>query len=194
MERRTCGQTFIRGLTRQDLKRGQDVDDGGNLATRTNFRFGGLELSEKELEQKYWEPNIFKNNTYSVRHTTYIEERPSRIQKVFIHHDWCEGSNKTNSPNLAGQTDFLKVEHTCAHKDTDQLFSTISYYFKIYQTFCPNPEWLGGEIRNAFSDSKHKWSVRVNNTTKNLNVHQCLIAKSSTLKNRSSLSSQKYLE
>ena len=24
MERRTCGQTFIRGLTRQDLKRGQD--------------------------------------------------------------------------------------------------------------------------------------------------------------------------
>jgi len=42
-------QTFIRGLTHQDLKRGQDVDDSGYLATRNNFRFGGLELSEKAL-------------------------------------------------------------------------------------------------------------------------------------------------
>ena len=52
-----CGQTFIRGLTRQDLKRGQDVDDGtggsGNIATHTNFHFRGLDLSKKELEQKY---------------------------------------------------------------------------------------------------------------------------------------------
>ena len=34
MERRTCGQTYIRSLTPEDLKHGQDIDGDGNFSSQ----------------------------------------------------------------------------------------------------------------------------------------------------------------
>ena len=96
------------------------------------------------------------------------EELPSEDPVLYLQIDNC-GENK-NKVMFSFLTDlvrrgifskvkagFLMVGHT--HEDIDQLFSTIAHYFKAYKTCCADPESLAEEIRNAFTDAKHKPTV-----------------------------------
>jgi hypothetical protein len=96
------------------------------------------------------------------------EELPSEDPVLYLQIDNC-GENK-NKVMFSFLTDlvrrgifskvkagFLMVGHT--HEDIDQLVSTIAHYFKAYKTCCADPESLAEEIRNAFTDAKHKPTV-----------------------------------
>ena len=77
-----------------------------------------------QIHCQYWEPNIFKNNTYSVRHTTYIEERPSRIQKVYIYPSWLMRGIKQNQLSQLGRANRFSQgrSHMCTQGYRPALF------------------------------------------------------------------------